>query len=406
MTYDYQIGDGAHALDPQEFIDWKRGYQVVNAAGGSNLVDDNATSDLVIRAAAGDINAGGTTVTCTQDTIDLSGDVDPDDPRKVTVYRTPAGALATSAGTPEPAQDTGESRRNAYRPSPPTLSGTDGVVLATVWLPAGASSVTNADIRDRRLPAELPLAEMSFADLGSDPAANGELQRNGTDLKAYSGGAVRNLSNIGSGGQDTATIDDTDSPFTTSDEAVVYADTSTGAVTVTLSSADAALGNEIRVVNIDGSNAVTVGTEGSETIDPAAEASKTITEAGWAVAFVSDGSNWDTTLAAEYESVSTGSATIDTHPAIGGVEVGDSSVGTISGAASDGFDDQNNIIDSVTFSSTFSATPKVVTNSSGGQRGIVYAQNESTTGVDLQYVCYSTDNWSNPTGEWVAIGGV
>lgn len=44
----------------------------------------------------------------------------------------------------------------------------------------------------------------AFQDTTADPSANGELQRNGADLKAYSGGAVRNLSNIGSGGGTTS----------------------------------------------------------------------------------------------------------------------------------------------------------------------------------------------------------
>jgi|GEM_PF-3351978 len=44
-----------------------------------------------------------------------------------------------------------------------------------------------------------------LADQAADPSANGEVQRNGSDVKVYSGGAVRNLSNIGSGGTDTRT---------------------------------------------------------------------------------------------------------------------------------------------------------------------------------------------------------
>jgi len=49
------------------------------------------------------------------------------------------------------------------------------------------------------------------ADTSSDPANNGEIQRNGTDIKAYSGGAVRNLSDIGGGNRLTA---DSNSPWT------------------------------------------------------------------------------------------------------------------------------------------------------------------------------------------------
>ena len=47
-----------------------------------------------------------------------------------------------------------------------------------------------------------------FDDVAADPTTNGEVQRNGTDIKAYSGGAVRNLSNIGSGGGDVSVSDD------------------------------------------------------------------------------------------------------------------------------------------------------------------------------------------------------
>jgi len=109
-----------------------------------------------------------------------------------------------------------------------------------------------------------------------------------------------------SGGLSTTVIDSgSTTAYTTSDEDVIYADTSSAAVTITLASADASQGNEIRVVNIDASNPVTVDTESSETIDPGAESSKSIAKAGWSVAFTSDGSNWDSSLAAEFESIST-----------------------------------------------------------------------------------------------------
>lgn len=104
-------------------------------------------------------------------------------------------------------------------------------------------------------------------------------------------------------GYDIALVDDTDSPYTTDDEDVIYANTANGAVTVTLASADATDGNAIRVVNVDGSNAVTVDTESTETIDPSAGSSKTISAAGWGVTFTSDGTNWDSSLSAEFAAV-------------------------------------------------------------------------------------------------------
>lgn len=171
MTYDYQIGDGAHALDQQQWLDWHRGYQVVNAAGGSNLLTAGS-ADFDVDAASGDINFGGTTVSCAAETINLSGVVDPDNPRKVTVYRDGSGTLQYEAGVAEPAQDTGETRRDAYRPAPPPLETTDAVVLGTVWVSAGATSIVSNDIRDRRLPAEANV-ETVTADTGSVDSISG-----------------------------------------------------------------------------------------------------------------------------------------------------------------------------------------------------------------------------------------
>lgn len=190
MTYDYELGDGAHAIDQQLELDYHRGYQVVNAAGGSNLVDDNNTADLTIRANSGDINAGGTTVSCAEQTLDLSGVVDANNPRKVTVYRDTNGDAQFAAGTPEAAQPSGEVRRQAYRPAPPTLAGTKAVVLATVWLPAGAASVSDADIRDRRLPAELNVESLgrNLDAQGNDISNVGALSTGTaaiTDVAAY-----------------------------------------------------------------------------------------------------------------------------------------------------------------------------------------------------------------------------
>jgi len=179
MTYDYQIGDGGHALDQQQQLDWLRGYQVVNAASGSNLLTAG-TGDFDVDAASGDINFGGSTISCSAQTVDLSGIVDPDNPRKVTVYRDLNGDLAYSAGVAEPAQDTGESRRDAYRPAPPPLETTDAVVLGTVWVAAGATSIVDADIRDRRLPAEANVETLT-ADSGTVDSLSG------TDLQYGSG---------------------------------------------------------------------------------------------------------------------------------------------------------------------------------------------------------------------------
>lgn len=112
-------------------------------------------------------------------------------------------------------------------------------------------------------------------------------------------------------------IDDSDSPYTTGDEAVILADTSSAGVTVTLSTADVSNDAPITVVNISGSNAVTVNTEGGETIDPGGASSKSWSTEGWAVTFTPDGTNWDSDLDGDFESVTTATATINSGTGIG-----------------------------------------------------------------------------------------
>jgi hypothetical protein len=77
----------------------------------------------------------------------------------------------------------------------------DGADLSNVGaLDATSGSITNT-LTAGTVDAETAIADvLDMDDAAADPSANGELQRNGADLKAYSGGQVRNLSNIGSGG--------------------------------------------------------------------------------------------------------------------------------------------------------------------------------------------------------------
>jgi hypothetical protein len=94
---------------------------------------------------------------------------------------------------------------------------------------------------------------------------------------------------------DATKIDDTDSPYTTSGEDTIQVDTSSGAVTVTLASADVTSGREIKVVDTGlnaGTNNITINTEGSETINPGANSSISIAIDGGYESFWTDGSNW------------------------------------------------------------------------------------------------------------------
>jgi len=85
------------------------------------------------------------------------------------------------------------------------------------------------------------------------------------------------------------------SNHTTSGEEVALVDTSSGAFTLTLASADVENGNYVTVVDVAGAaetNNVTIETEGSETIDGVS--SKSLSSDYGAVIYVSNGTNWFT----------------------------------------------------------------------------------------------------------------
>jgi len=194
MPLGYNNDDGAQALDQQQEIDYRRGWQVVDAASGSNVVTDG-TGSYEVDVAAGDINTPSGTVTCSAATLDLQSLVAPDLPRIVTVYRDASGVAQTLAGPPAAKQPEGETAPGPiYQPAPDAFSTTDGVVLATVLLEAAASSVGSAQIRDRRLPASLNVDSAEFGSVntgsvrvGSHPLINGiEVGATSVDLDAAS----------------------------------------------------------------------------------------------------------------------------------------------------------------------------------------------------------------------------
>lgn len=87
------------------------------------------------------------------------------------------------------------------------------------------------------------------------------------------------------------------SNYTTSGESVINVDTSGGAVTVTLASADAVTGNVVEIYDVGesaGTNAITIATEGTETINPGGNSSIKITLNGGFVKLRCQGGNWFT----------------------------------------------------------------------------------------------------------------
>lgn len=202
MPLDYRNNDAARSLDEQQLLDWIRGWQVVDPAGGSNAVS-SGTGDFEYDIASGDINAGGTIVSATAQTVDFSADVDASDDKLALIYRDGNGDAQTAvgpAGTRDPA---GEDVRSTHTPPAPTLYNTDGVVLAEVLLPAGASSIGGAETRDRRLSAELIAASaaLNTATVNSTPTNPDDVTRK-SDLDSLTLEDVRSVNNVLAGAID------------------------------------------------------------------------------------------------------------------------------------------------------------------------------------------------------------
>ena len=121
----------------------------------------------------------------------------------------------------------------------------------------------------------------------------------------------------GSLNRDVTSIDDTDSPYTTSGDDILLVDTSSGAVTVTLSTADATADPESTLRIYDSgenasSNNITVNTEGSENINPGTLSSVTLSVDGTWIDLQSDGSNWFADLAPQVNDLVTDTLTTNT----------------------------------------------------------------------------------------------
>jgi hypothetical protein len=221
----------------------------------SGCTPSKGSGDWDVDIASGEVVVGGTQVSVSADTVTLSPS-DSDD-RVDLVHVDSSGTVSSTEGTA------------ATNPTAPDIPSGE-VLLATVLVEGGASDLSSA------------------------------------------GSSINDYRTIYVGGRAAMTIS---SATTTADEEVIGVDSSTGAITVTLASADAYLGKELVVFDAGdnaSSNTITIDTEGSETIDPGGASSKTITVDGTFVRLYSDGSNWFAEgRAIDAETISTDTLTIE-----------------------------------------------------------------------------------------------
>jgi hypothetical protein len=170
MPYDVDIGDGADALGQNQLSDALDGTYWVSGWDATL-----GTGDLEVDIAFGEGAIDGTDVsTGSTQTIDFTGDPDSTDPRKAVIYVDSGGTVQKSLGTPQPVDPTGEIRFRTWNPSPP--ASVAGVVIAEVWLEAGATKLVSDDVRDRRLSntaaANATPNEPDWAELPNSPISS------------------------------------------------------------------------------------------------------------------------------------------------------------------------------------------------------------------------------------------
>ena len=145
MPLEKEIGDAATALSQNQYID---------ALDGTYWIDGwdatLGTGDLEVDIAPGEgaINTGDVETTATQ-TVDFTGDLDATNPRKGVISVDDTGTVQKTLGDAMPADPEGEVRERTFDPAPPTNA--PGVVVAEVWLAAGATALVSEDVRDRRV---------------------------------------------------------------------------------------------------------------------------------------------------------------------------------------------------------------------------------------------------------------
>lgn len=178
MNSQISIGQSAQALYQNLERKAQQGYTVESGALVSINSGTLGSSDT-LSVGSGTIYFGGTVTSVGTQNVQIDGS-DPDDPRKDVVYLDGTGTAQVAKGTPkDPPQvqkDRGDERFEFIQPEPDDLASTESVVLAEVWVPAGASGITSADLADRRVSTSVvPTLESNVDAKGNDISNVGAL---------------------------------------------------------------------------------------------------------------------------------------------------------------------------------------------------------------------------------------
>jgi hypothetical protein len=173
----YENDQGAASLDQQQSIDQRQGYAVI-PSGGSLGTECEVTVNTgtlgqndTLSLASGSVLFDGSVVSVSAQNVQIDGSNT--NPRKDVVYIDGNGDPQVKKGSPAtvPSEAPGD-RFQTWKPGPYGMHDIDGVVLATIWVPGGASSIGSVDRRDRRLPADETVNKLDAQEVTTEDLNN------------------------------------------------------------------------------------------------------------------------------------------------------------------------------------------------------------------------------------------
>jgi len=173
----------------QEQIQKLHFNELVKAIGGNGVISGlevTATSpaSMNLNVSAGEATIGGARISYTATTVTIPA-ADPLYPRKDLVVAKDDGTIDVVEGTPDsplPTDKTGVFTITPRPPDPPSGS----IILAEVWVPAGASAIASSYITDRRILVREVAATLSALEIDVDKDWGGHVIKNlGAPVDSY-----------------------------------------------------------------------------------------------------------------------------------------------------------------------------------------------------------------------------
>ena len=180
-------------------------YNILSLAMAGNAIKSGASVSIgsgslgasdTLSVSSGTVLVGGSSVSVAGQSVGI--DAADDSPRKDVVYVNSSGDAVVAKGTPEPKDPPSADWRDAFRPVPPSLSGSPGTPLVEVWVPSDTTGVDADNLQPRGIS---DMVALTATDLEGSPAirANGSVGMTGNfnvgDNTVYGSCGVLNFKN-------------------------------------------------------------------------------------------------------------------------------------------------------------------------------------------------------------------